>query len=108
MLRPSPSSPRHNSRRLLGTRFHGRMFVSPEYKQDAVTRQLQEFIVSRGLAKIKDIDCSEFPCVETLLFISGSQLGQGSDAVSVAAISVMPDDEDTKTRVRHRSDAELH
>jgi len=112
--------------------------VASEYKEDAVTKQLQEFVVNRGLAKIKNIDCSEYPCVETLqlpdtspqamqklhealnemvkqyyngsvaLAISSSQSGLGSDAVSMAGVSVMPNDEDVKARVRNRNDPGSH
>jgi len=111
--------------------------VAPEYKKESVEQQLKEFVVDRGLAKIKDIDCSEYPCVEILqlpetgpqaiqklhdalgdmikryydgpvaLSISASQSGEGSGAVSLAGVSVMPNDEDLKTRTRHRSDLGL-
>jgi sulfite reductase alpha subunit-like flavoprotein len=111
--------------------------VAPEYRRESVEQQLQEFVVDRGLAKIKDIDCSEYPCVEVLqlpetgpqaiqklhdalndmikryysgpvaLSISASQAGEGPDAVSLASVSVMPNDEDLKTRTRHRSNLGL-
>lgn len=111
--------------------------VAPEYKKESVEQQLKEFVVDRGLAKIKNIDCSEYPCVETLqlsetgpqaiqklhdalnhmikryysgsvaLSLSASQSGEGPDAVSLAGVSVMPNDEDLKIRTRHRSDLGL-
>jgi hypothetical protein len=109
--------------------------VAPAYQEDAVTRQLKEFVVDRGLARIKNIDCSEYPCIGNLqlpdaspqaaqklhealnemikqkytgrvaLSISSSQSGEGPDRVSTASISVVPNDDDVKARVRHRIDA---
>jgi hypothetical protein len=111
--------------------------VAPEYQKESVEQQLNEFVVDRGLAKIKSIDCTEYPCVEILqlpetgpqalqklhdalndmikrhysgpvaLSISASQAGEGSGAVSLASVSVMPNDEDLKTRTRHRGDLGL-
>lgn len=111
--------------------------VAPEYRRESVERQLKKFVVDRGLAKIDRLDCSEFPCVSVLalpengsqprqklhealnemikesysgrvaLSISSSQSGTGSDATSIAGVSVMPDDEDVKTRTRHRTNVEL-
>ncbi|HEX7836686.1 MAG TPA: hypothetical protein VF469_04435 [Kofleriaceae bacterium] len=111
--------------------------VAPEYKRESVEQQLKEFVVDRGLAKIKDIDCSEYPCVEILqlpetgpqaiqklhdalndmikryysgpvaLSLSASQSGEGPDARSLAGVSVMPNDEELKLRTRHRSDLGL-
>jgi len=111
--------------------------VAPEYRKESVERQLKKFVVDRGLAKIDRLDCSEFPCVSVLtlpengsqarqklhealnemikenysgrvaLSLSSSQSGTGSDATSIAGVSVMPDDEDVKTRTRHRTNIEL-
>jgi len=111
--------------------------VAPEYKKESVEKQLKEFVVDRGLAKIKSIDCSEYPCVEVLqlpetgpqaiqklhdalddmikryysgpvaLQISASQAGEGSGAASLAGVSVMPNDEDLKARTRHRGNLGL-
>jgi hypothetical protein len=88
-----------------------------------------------GLAKLTSIDCSEYPCIGTLqlpdsgpqaaqklhealnemikrhykgsvaLSISSSRSGTGSDAALTSSVSVMPNDEDVKTRVKHRSEA---
>jgi hypothetical protein len=111
--------------------------VAPEYSKDAVAKQLQKFIVDRGLAKIDHLDCEEFPCVAVLqladngpdagqklhdalremsnasyqgrvaLSISSSRRGQGSAATTVAGVSVAPDDEDVKLRVRHRTNVDM-
>ena len=104
--------------------------VRAAYKRDAVERQLKEFIVDRGLGTIKDIDCSEYPCVGVLeiantgplemsslneslremikryyegpvaLMISNSQSGDGAN---LATVSILPDEEDVKIRTRHRA-----
>jgi hypothetical protein len=111
--------------------------VAPEYKRESVEQQLKELIVDRGLAKVKQIECSEYPCVEILqlpntgpqamqdlhvalqdvikryyngkvaLAISGSKVGNGSNAVSLAGVSIIPNDEDLKTRARHRANVGL-
>jgi hypothetical protein len=41
------------------------------------------------------------------LSISASQAGEGPGTVSLAGVSVMPNDEDVKTRTRHRGDLGL-
>jgi len=111
--------------------------VDPQYRREEVEKQLKRFVVDRGLAKVDHMDCSEFPCVSVLtlsengpqareqlhaalkemikanygghvaLSISASQAGTGSDATSVAGVSVMPDDEDVKTRTRYRTSQEM-
>jgi hypothetical protein len=111
--------------------------VAPEYRKESVEQQLKEFVVDRGLAKIDHLDCSEFPCVGVLelsepgpagrkklqdalgelshryyngrvaLTMSSSQVGSGTDAVSLAGVSITPNDEDVKIRTRHRASREL-
>ena len=101
------------------------------YRQDAVEKQLKEFVVDRGLAKLKSIECSEYPCVEVLqlsdngpqamqglqtslnemikryydgsvaLMISSS--GTGADGGNLTSVSIVPNEEEVKDRTHHRT-----
>jgi hypothetical protein len=108
--------------------------VPAAYQREAVEKQLKEFVVDRGIGKIKRIECAEYPCVEVLqlsdngpdalhglqaslnemikryyegpvsLIISSSQSADGG---SIASISVVPDDDEVKNRTRHRASGAL-
>jgi len=110
--------------------------VPAAYKREAVEKQLKEFIVDRGIAKISRIECSEYPCVEVLqlsddspeglhtlqaslnemikryyegpvaLMIASSQSGAAGG--STASISVVPDDDEIKNRTQHRASSALN
>jgi len=111
--------------------------VAPQFKKEAVEQQLKEFVVDRGLATIKSMDCSEYPCVEVLqltdtgpdapkqfraalgemvkryyggnvlLSIQGSRTERGSNTVSLAGVGVVPNEDDVKARARHRAQQAL-
>jgi len=99
------------------------------YRREAVEKQIKEFVIDRGLAKLKSIECSEYPCVEVLqlsnnepramqdlqaslnemikryyegsvaLMISSS--GTGSDGLT--SVSIVPNDDEIKTRTHRRT-----
>ena len=105
--------------------------AAPTYQRASVEAQLKRFIVDRGLAKVASIDCEEFPCVAVLSqdntlagpesmqalgvalndLIKESYTGRTALTMSASqegstaryAVSIMPNDEDIKTRVTHRS-----
>jgi hypothetical protein len=103
------------------------------FKRESVEKQLREFVVERGLGKLKSINCAEYPCVEVLQVTDASPEGaralhaalndmvkhyyqgkvvlsvlntrteSGSNAANYAGISVVPNDADTKSRARYRT-----
>lgn len=40
--------------------------IHAAYRPDAFRAQLQEFVVDKGLGKVADIDCAEYPCIATI------------------------------------------
>lgn len=107
--------------------------VRAEFRREAIEKQIEEFVISRGLGKLKSMDCSEYPCVQVIELASlGSKSAQdlhaslremikkhytGPVALSLSrsqngttnlvGMSVVPNDEETKERVRHRTSVEL-
>lgn len=107
--------------------------VAPVFKQNAVEQQLKEYIVDRGLGQLKNIDCSEYPCVEVLqvndqsaqgtqalrtalndmvkqyykgkvvLSVVANRVDNGTTSASYAGVSVGPNDADTRSRARYRA-----
>ena len=109
--------------------------VAPYFKKEAVEQQLKEFVADRGLAKLKSINCTEYPCVEVMqlnnpdsiqdlqgalhdmakrfysgkvmISVQNTRVGSGSNAASYAGISIVPNDEDVRNRTRYRAKQEL-